>query len=339
MIFDIAYTISNEYTHCLAVSMGSILKNSCADEQFNFYILNSDITEENKRKINKLKIIKDFNIEYIQMNNEDFKEMSEGVNIVSNYRLKIATLKSNLNKILFLDADIIVLTSLKSLYNTDLGNNYIAAVVDPGVKLQYEYTINDKEKFPNRRFNTGVMLANLTKWRDDKIEEKIMEGMRWYSKKYFAWPDQNVMNMVFKDHIIELSPQYNVCPILAQQGWYQEEGVWEKASLEPKIVHICGYPKYWEEKDLWWNDIFWEYAKITPYYEDFIMSYVICQNKLINSIVDYEVLNYFSKDIIKLLVLKIDYLRCKLLEKLYKKKREHYKNKRLNIKKLLQKLK
>ena len=302
MIFDIAYTVSNEYTHCLSVSIASILKNSKEDEYFNFYVLNSDIIDENKRKINTLKNIKNFNIEYIQMNNDDFVEMSEGISVVSNYRLKIASLKPNLDKILFLDADIIVLDSLKELYSTELQNNYIAAVVDPGVKLQYEYTIKDKEKFPERRFNTGVMLANLAKWRSDNVETKILKGMIWYSKKYFAWPDQNVMNMIFKGAIVELPPQYNVCPILAQQGWYQEQGVWEKASIAPKIVHICGMPKYWEQPDLWWNDIFWEYARFTPYYEQFVMTFVsqCCSNnivetlkqKFIKYINDYQRLKY-----------------------------------------------
>ena len=312
MLFDIAYTVSNEYTHCLAVSIASILKNSKEDESFNFYVLHADITDENKRKINKLKKIKDFNLEYIQMNNNDFKDMSEGISIVSNYRLKIASLKPKLSKILFLDADIIVLDSLKELYNTNLQDNYIAAVVDPGVNLQYEYTIDDKEKFPDRRFNTGVMLANLNKWREDNVEEKIMAGMIWYSKKYFAWPDQNVMNMVFKNAIIELPPQYNVCPILAQQGWYQEEGIWEKASLNPKIVHICGMPKYWEQADLWWNDIFWEYARLTPYYEQFLSKLIsqhyinfsteVLKQKFVNYVNDYRKLKY-KKTLYNLLVI------------------------------------
>ena len=343
MLFDIAYTVSNEYTHCLAVSIASILKNSKEDESFNFYVLHADITDENKRKINKLKKIKDFNLEYIQMNNDDFKDMSEGISIVSNYRLKIASLKPKLSKILFLDADIIVLDSLKELYNTNLQDNYIAAVVDPGVNLQYEYTIDDKEKFPDRRFNTGVILANLNKWREDNVEEKIMAGMIWYSKKYFAWPDQNVMNMIFKNAIIELSPQYNVCPILAQQGWYQEEGVWEKASSNPKIVHICGMPKYWEQADLWWSDIFWEYAKLTPFYEDLVMSYAGYKDKILERLIISQIdfmnliLKYYSKNFIKLCLLRANYIRCKYLMKLYKDKnrREHYMNKRENIKKIL----
>lgn len=146
-IFEIGYAVSNAYCHCLATSICSILKNSKECEHFNFYILHSDITDENKRKINKLKQIKDFYIEYIRMNNDDFRNISKGVSIVSNYRVKIASIKPHLNKILFLDADIIVLDSLEELYNTDLQANYIAAVVDPGVKVQYEYTFEDREKF------------------------------------------------------------------------------------------------------------------------------------------------------------------------------------------------
>lgn len=350
MNIDIAYTISNEYAHCLSVSIASILKNTKETDNFNFYVLNSDLSDENKRKIEKIKKIKDFNIEYIQMNNDDFNNMSEGISIVSNYRLKIASLKPQLDKILFLDSDVIITNSLEELWNTDLEDNYIAAVVDPGTKLQYEYTLADKELFPDRRFNTGVILANLKKWRDDDVENKILEGMVWYSQKYFSWPDQNIMNMVFKNKIIELSPRYNCCPILAQQNLYQEEGVWEKASDNPIIIHFCGIPKYWEERGLWWNDIFWDYAKLTPYYEDFLMNYTSYKinqtNEIISARISHDInyvlnfLSYYSLNIFKIIKLQFNYICAKILAKFStNEKKEQYLNKRKYFKSQLQSLK
>lgn len=299
-IINIGYAVSNKYVGMLAISIASIISNS-SNSEFNFFILTSDISEDNKRKIDKLKKIKNFNIEYILMNNEDFKNMSEGISVVSNYRLKISTLKSDLDKILFLDSDIIAISDISEIYNIDLEDNYIAAVVDPGIKLQYEYTIHDKERFPDRRFNTGLILANLKKWRDDNIEEKLFEGMLWYAKKYANWPDQNVMNMVFKDKTLEIPYIYNFCPILYQQGWYEEIDTSSINIDNIKIVHFAGVPKPWDSRDVlkslellkfpyntdkenidgaqvYMNDIFWEYAKLTPYYEDFLYEYVNKEN-------------------------------------------------------------
>lgn len=270
MHINIGYAVSNQYTAMLSVSILSLLENSNPDDEFNIYILNSDITDENKRKINELKNIKNFNIEYITVENKDFEDIATGISIVSNYRVKIASLKPELDKILFLDSDLLIVASLQDLYNTNLKDNYFGAVVDPGIKLQYEYTIRDNEKFPDRRFNTGVMLINLDKWRKDNIENKLLEGMKWYSTKYKVWSEQNVLNMVCKNHILELPLQYNVCPILQQQELYQEEGMWEKACNNPQIIHICGKPKYWEIEGLQWEDIFWSYARKTPYYEYFL---------------------------------------------------------------------
>lgn len=293
MKLHIAYTVSDEFTHFLSVSMASILKNSNLADEFIFYILGSDITPENKRKIESLKSIKNFDIEWITVHDKDFKDTKAGVNMASNYRIRISSLKPDLDKILFLDADMIITSSLAELYSLDLKNNYIAAVVDPGVKLQYEYTIKHKEKFPDRRFNTGLMLINLEKWRLDNIEQKLLEGMKWYSKYYYMWPDQNVMNMVFKDYILELPAKYNCCPLLAQRGYYQQEGLEEEALQNPIVIHFCGTPKPWEcfdirtckefntfqnkvsiNHNLLWDDIFWTYAKLTPYYEAFIAKYI-----------------------------------------------------------------
>ena len=350
-IINIGYTVSNKYANCLAVSMASILKNS-GDEEFNFYILNADMTDENRRKIEVLKKIKPFNIEYVQMNNDDFKNMSEGISVVSNYRLKISSLFPNLDKILFLDSDIIALTSLKELYETPLDDYYIASVVDPGVKLQYEYTINDKEKFPDRRFNTGVMLANLKKWSEDNMEEKLFEGMLWYSSVYQTWPDQNVLNMVFKDYIYELPYTYNFCPILYQEGLYQELK-FDKINVEElKIVHWAGGPKPWETNDVlksllevgvpifveypkldkakvFMNDIFWEYARLTPYYEDFMYTYIQGQNEK------------FRKEIASCIkiskILKNEYLKVRFLTNItLGKKKKHYQEKKAKIKQYLE---
>ena len=311
--YDIGYNVSNKYVGCLAISIASILSSSLKNELFNFYVLHSDISEDNKRKINKLKKIKKFNIEYIQMNNKDFKDIANGVSVVSNYRIKISSIKPNLNKILFLDSDIIITESLSKLWNTDLKDNYIAACVDPGIKMQYDYTIKYKELFPDRRFNTGLMLINLKKWRDDNIEQKLIDGMIWYSTIYDMWPDQNVMNMIFNNKILELSPIYNVCPILAQHGLYQDSTMKNIAFSNPKVIHFCGRPKYWEASGLNMSDIFWEYARLTPFYEDFMQEYTnIKTHSILNDYLrPFYALNYFKiyklklkRKIYKLLALK-----------------------------------
>lgn len=270
MNINIGYVVSDLYTHILSVSILSLLQNSGADDEFNIFVLNSDVSEESKRKIEVLKEVKDFRIEYINMKNSEFEGIAEGISVVSNYRIKMASVLPKLDKILFLDSDMIIMDSMAELYNTDLGENYFAAVIDPGAELQRQYTIEDDDKFPNPRFNTGVMLVNLKKWREDDIERKIFDGLRWYSKKYACWPDQNVMQMVCKDKILTLNPSYNVSPILKQQNLYQVPGLWEQSSKDPKIIHICGMPKYWQKSRLLWEDIFWKYAKKTPYYEEFI---------------------------------------------------------------------
>lgn len=222
----------------------------------------------------------------------------------------------------------IIMDSMAELYSTDIGENYFAAVIDPGAELQRQYTIEDDDKFPNPRFNTGLMLVNLKKWREDDIERKIFDGLRWYSRKYAAWPDQNVMQMVCKDKILTLDPVYNVSPILKQQNWYQIPGMWEQSSKNPKVIHVCGMPKYWQKSRLMWEDVFWKYAKRTPYYEEFI-SYLSDAKieEIKHQIVDLmrHVMHY-RRD-------KMKYWRYKILSKItFGKRRKHYKQKRRELK-------
>lgn len=285
MRIDIAYSVSNEFVPILSASIASVLKNA-DDEDLYFHILNSDISLENKRKLLLLKAIKDFNIDFIDINPAQYNWISDGINQASNFRLSLGSLFPQLEKILFFDSDLIIISSLKRLWMTDISKYYFAAVVDPGIKLQRDYTIADDSKFPPRRFNTGLMLVNLVKWRKDSIEEKLIAASKWYCAKYELWPDQNLLNHVCMDYIYELSPIYNACPVLRQFGLYQDENAKIQAFDSPIVVHFCGRHKVWEVRGLDWSELFYQYARETPFYEDLI-SY---RAEYINRVLDQNVL-------------------------------------------------
>lgn len=271
MNINIGYVVSDLYTHILSVSILSLLQNSGADDEFNIFVLNSDVSEESKRKIEMLKEVKDFRIEYINMKNSEFEGIAEGISVVSNYRIKMASVLPKLDKILFLDSDMIIMDSMAELYNTDLGENYFAAVIDPGAELQRQYTIEDDDKFPNPRFNTGLMLVNLKKWREDDIERKIFDGLRWYSKKICMLAGSKCYaNGMQRQNFNIKSVLQRVANSKTTEFVSSSPGLWEQSSKDPKIIHICGMPKYWQKSRLLWEDIFWKYAKKTPYYEEFI---------------------------------------------------------------------
>ena len=70
--YNVCYSLDSNYTEQLAASISSILKNSDADEHINFYILDGGLTKQDKANIELLQNIKPFNINYVEINSEDF---------------------------------------------------------------------------------------------------------------------------------------------------------------------------------------------------------------------------------------------------------------------------
>jgi len=246
--FNICFSADNNYMEQLGVSLVSILKNSLEDEAFNFYVLNSGIDEENRKKIEDLKKIKDFNIEFIQVDAEEFKNckllnktdktMSHyHVTLPTYFRYKLGSIFKDISKLLYIDCDVIVKKSLKNLFKTDLKDNYCAMVLDA------ESTNEAKRLGLKKYFNAGVILINLDLWRKDDLETKLFEYTKNNADK-ILWQDQDVINIICSDKIKELGNEWNFQFFLYNFGNYYEL---VQQLKDAYILHLAGRFKPWIE--------------------------------------------------------------------------------------------
>ena len=117
------------------------------------------------------------------------------------FKLTIAELLPKLNKIIYLDSDIIVYKDLYNLFNLNFNNKLFLA---DGIYGAYQY------KNKSLSFNTGVLLLNLKKMREfnftKKIENILNNGFK--DTKYYLH-DQAIINQYFYDYIGYLDPGYN----------------------------------------------------------------------------------------------------------------------------------
>lgn len=119
----------------------------------------------------------------------------------------IADELKDIDKCIYLDGDTLIKKSLEDLYDLDLGDNYVAAVPD------YPQVIYEKPRIDlgmqEKYFNSGVMVLNLKKIREDGISDKLIEEKR--NRVDDSLMDQNVLNVVFEKHKILLPIKYNCC--------------------------------------------------------------------------------------------------------------------------------
>lgn len=171
-----------------------------------------------------------------------------GLNLVS----------SDIDKILYLDTDLIILASIHHLFEMDLNNTMLLAVPEMGESLQYASSKNGIYNYKDlnipdnhKMLNSGVLLINLNKWR----KENIISKMETYSKihrnsiKLF---DQELFNVFFWNDWKILNPQWNVSTdYYNRKGWLLDEVTqqeYENIRKDAKIIHYTKVPKPWIHK-------------------------------------------------------------------------------------------
>lgn len=236
---NICYTCDNNYAQYTGVSMSSILKNANKDDYIHFYIIGDNISEENKQKIDNLKEIKNCEITFIPLDKNQFKDFSKikttsYLTIASFFRLKLASLIQNEDKVIYLDPDTIITTSLADLFNTDINEYYCGGVADIGDKR-----LAKRIKLKNDEFyiNSGVMVVNLRKWRNDKVEELFIKFAE-ENPKSIRLGDQDIINKCFAGNILKLESFWNVqvvnyCSCSDYSGFFN-------------IIHYTGKSKPWK---------------------------------------------------------------------------------------------
>lgn len=183
-------------------------------------------------------------------------------------RLCLPTLLPQVDKILYLDGDVIVRDSLSELFQTDLSTCYIAAAKDStsAYSLQYQELLGiDKT---HGYFNSGVTLLNLHLLRQINLSEELHKFVHKYNEQIHA-PDQDALNYICQNgKTCYIHPRYNmnyaVEKDIARQVWGKQ--AIKEAKQRPAIIHFIGPVKPWSvlsvhpQRKLWWK-----YLKQTPF--------------------------------------------------------------------------
>ncbi len=262
---NIFFNVNDLYVKYMSVTMASILINTKRD--VSFYVISSDITEKSKKNIEKLKRIKDFDIEYIDIDSKKMDLIPESsrsdISIETNYRFLVSSLKPEMKKCIFLDADLVVDKDISKLWDIHIEDNYMAAVKDRitfSSSYSWVHNLPLPEKFTY--VNTGVAIMNLDLWRKDNIEQKIFE----YAQKYrdiLKFPDQDILNIVLAPKIYYLENKFNAdCN---HEYFIEEER--KKAFLNSVVFHWVGYNKPWNKFFCPYFYKYWMYAFLSPYYK------------------------------------------------------------------------
>lgn len=250
-IAHIVYSSDDKFAEILGVSLVSLYENSQDMDDIIIYILDSGITEDNKKKIESISMKYRRKTPVWILAKNICEELSMDVRVdrgsLSQYtRLFVSSdLPENLDRVLYLDCDIIVNQSISELWNLDLQGKTVAALMD-AFSQYYRGNINLK---PNDiMFNSGVMLIDLRRWKKQKVEQRLLEFIV-RKNGIIQQGDQGALNAVLSQDVYCFEPRFNSVTIFYDFSYnemliyrnppifYSKEEV--KMSTEnPSIIHF-----------------------------------------------------------------------------------------------------
>jgi lipopolysaccharide biosynthesis glycosyltransferase len=209
----IACAIDNNYIRHCAVMLRSLYEAN-AEEDICVYIIHGEIGASDKDKLAAYlgKFLTSVN--FIRINPETLKGFPAygHLPVSTYYRLLLsAALPANIGQVLFLDCDLIVVDSLRGLWNTSLGDYPVAAVTDHHVE---ENCMRLGLSGCSGYFNPGVMLVDLDKWRKRELIAQGLEFAKGKQKEELKHCDQDILNYLFRAQWLHLDPKWNACPHL-----------------------------------------------------------------------------------------------------------------------------
>ena len=262
----IFFSTDDEYIAYLDVAIASLIDNASREYNYRLIILNTGLRQENIDKIMQ-NTCDGFAIEFADISSrlEDIKSKFKDVyhfSVVTYYRLFIASLFPQYGKVIYLDCDLVVLGDISKLYNVEMGDNVIAAGPEAYVRNTEEFRLYADKALgvdPDRYVNAGVLVIDLAKFREHRIEESFVELINKYDFDLLD-PDQAYLNYLCQDKI-------HVLP----NGW-NKEPMSLKLDGKKNIVHYALYKKPWQYDDVMDGNLFWYYAERSPFYEQICTS-------------------------------------------------------------------
>lgn len=168
------------------------------------------------------------------------------------YRLFAPFLLSNLDRVLYLDSDMVIDGSLEPLYELEMGNDMVACVTDDVIQKKGEFYGRLGLSAEHIYVNSGMILFNIKKILEKFTIEDVLRIIR-ENQENLLYPDQDVLNIMYTKYILTVDYRYNWICIPKRNN----------PTKDIVIYHFGGEKEYKPWNSIYigkFGDVFWKYA-------------------------------------------------------------------------------
>lgn len=235
---DIAFAVDDAYIEHLLVTLYSLLKHN-QKHTVRVHVLSRDLSTTSKRRVNQVARYFDTpDVDFVNMVGvgKGLDKLPLTIDYIKSetyYRYALPDVLSGIDRVIYLDADILVTGDLAPLWETDLADCLIAGAKDYFIdNKDYKYTLGlaDEDNY----INAGVLLMDLEGFRKEGMSNQLVTATSKHTE--VRYQDQDIINLVLQGRIKLLSEEWNFAS-------YNMAYRTDKTGV---ILHYTGDEKPWD---------------------------------------------------------------------------------------------
>ncbi len=273
-VINIVLASDDNYAQHVAVLAASVLSNTKA--KVNIHLLSDAVSKERLTLINNTVQSRGSTLRVYDMSSYDcFDNLftSGHISKAAYFRLDIANiLPEEVNKVIYMDVDLLVLQDIAELWQYDLQGRPLAAVPDYGI-MASKRLMKQKQNViglptDSLYFNSGVVIMDLEQWRKYDYAKQVIDLAAVGNLPHH---DQDALNKVFVENWMALPLKWNVIPPVFNlfskillNGDLRKNAI--AARKDKAILHFAGRYKPWEfDLHMGFNDAYYFYLQQTKF--------------------------------------------------------------------------
>lgn len=260
--------INSAYASYAATAINSLVKHANPDRYYRVIVLHDGLNLVNRLRLRNLvsrnvaiqfeKITRSLHLKMIVWYCSRRKGAGDFFSsAVYYYRFFIPQLFPQYSKGIYIDSDTVMMGDIGELFDIELGDNLMGAVVDPKIAAVPEFSayVKNALKLPIKQYvNSGVLLMDLKGLRKIRYVSQLIGLIERYNADLLA-PDQDYLNVILRDKLLYIDKVWNMEPE-------------EKMPKTARIVHYNLFNKPWRYRNVPGEKYFWEAARGTGFYGD-----------------------------------------------------------------------
>lgn len=259
----IVFSADENFSIPLGLAILSLLESAERETRYDIHVLDDGVHESIKNQIHEMHEKHDFSIQYHDVSNliENTAEtlFYPRVSFARFYIPEILPAEIQGN-IFYSDADVLFCSDLTPLYKKDMTGKAVAAIQALNLTaVNNRQHLIDLHKafgvdFLSKNevyYQSGNLLFNREEWLKTDLTKKILKMARTKLPDEVTMPDQDIMNLVCREHITPIPPKYCAIPIFSKryvcdyEQTYKGSCVYSESELSealnnPAVIHFAG---------------------------------------------------------------------------------------------------